>query len=94
MPGVRAGREATLWTHPFERPPDPERPLRGRGVVCGATGKVVCPLPIARQNGVSRVDLLLLAEWGSAGGCPIADLDGDGTVGASDLAILLASWSV
>ncbi len=44
---------------------------------------------------VGAVDLaLLLAEWGSAGGCPIADLDGDGTVGASDLAILLASWSV
>ncbi len=38
--------------------------------------------------------VLLLGNWGPCpdeGDCP-ADLDGDGTVGASDLAILLGNW--
>ncbi len=36
---------------------------------------------------------IMLASWGSCGGCP-ADLDGDGAVGGGDLASLLAAWQV
>jgi hypothetical protein len=32
----------------------------------------------------------VLAAWGSKGGP--ADLDGDGTVGGADLAMVLAAW--
>ena len=34
---------------------------------------------------------LLLAAWDGCPGCP-EDLDGDGVVGAGDLALLLADW--
>jgi hypothetical protein len=33
---------------------------------------------------------MVLSAWGDAGGA--ADLDGDGTVGASDLTAILAAW--
>lgn len=36
---------------------------------------------------------VMLASWGTCGGCP-ADLDGDGSVGGGDLASLLAAWQV
>lgn len=46
------------------------------------------------QSGdVDAADLaVLLGEWGSAGSCPTADLNGDGIVDAADLAILLGAW--
>jgi len=33
----------------------------------------------------------LLAAWGAVD--PIADLDGSGTVGSADLAVILSNWS-
>jgi hypothetical protein len=35
---------------------------------------------------------VLLASWGACGSCD-ADLDGNGNVDATDLAILLAAWT-
>ena len=42
------------------------------------------------NNGLFLVLAVMLAAWGTAG--TNADLDGDGSVGSSDLAVLLAAW--
>ena len=56
-------------------------------------GPDFCPGDIDGDGVVGTSDLLtLLATWGSASGCVLADLDLDETVGTSDLLILLVNW--
>jgi hypothetical protein len=42
-------------------------------------------------DGVCGNEALFLCPWVCAGGCP-ADLDGDGSVGITDLLALLGAW--
>lgn len=56
-----------------------------------ANGQIVLDLGFGRNNPVANYSATLLAIEPSAPPCP-ADLDGDGSVGAPDIAILLGEW--
>lgn len=52
-----------------------------------------CAGDLNGDGAVDGADLgLLLAAWGTAGGCPSADLNDDGTVDGADLGLQLAAW--
>lgn len=56
---------------------------------------VSCPGDLNGDGTVDGADLgLLLAAWGTTGGCPSADLNEDGTVDGADLGLQLAAWGV
>lgn len=61
---------------------------------CVAEAEIACFVPedLNRDGRVSSIDLaIVLDQWGTAGGT--ADCDGNGIVGAGDLAAILSAWT-
>lgn len=61
---------------------------------CVAEAEIACFLPedLNHDGRVSSIDLaIVLDQWGTAGGT--ADCDGNGIVGAGDLAAILSAWT-
>jgi hypothetical protein len=56
--------------------------------MCVHNGEIITNSTLKHPDGT-------FSHWSRGGSiCPIGDLDGDGIVGAGDLALLLGAWTV